>query len=122
MIPTAFDAVYASIFLRFLRRTYRKLSPGGPGGYTVIAVMDGNAYILGRFHLSSKAVVYARRAKAVLDCPVYTKGPMETGRIIVNLKGKVKSIFDADCTGNECLQKAQVLACNASQTRDTTRP
>lgn len=122
MIPTAFDAFYASLFLRFLRRTYRKLSPGGPGGYTVIAALDGNAYILGRFHLSSKAVVYARRAKAVLGCPVYAKGPMETDRVMMNLSGKVKSIFDADCSGNECLQKVRVLACNASQTRDTTRP
>jgi len=124
MIPTAYDAFYATLFLRFLRRTYRKLSPGGPGEYTVVLGYEGTAYILGRFHSEGKAMKFARKAKAVLNQPVYAKNPRELVILLSNFHGKANSIFDADTMDRNTtvLLRALVLSANESQTASTTQP
>ena len=121
MIPTAFDAFYASLFLRFLRRTYRKLSPGGPGEYAVILAYENSGYIIGRYHSEGKAMNVARKACRLLNMKVFVKNPTDLNRIATKISGRIMSIFDARTEGNPQLHAALVMARNANQTRETTR-
>jgi len=122
MIPTAFDAVYASIFLRFLRRTYRKLSPGSDGGYAVVLGYEGIPYIVGRFHTAPKAKRLARliHAKTGMASSVYN--PTETEMVISNHRDDIRSIFDADMMNNKVLAEVCKVAANESQTIKSTQP
>ena len=120
MIPTAFDAFYASIFLRFLRRTYRKLSPGGHGEYAVILAYENSGYIIGRYHSEGKAMNIARMACRLLNMTVGVKNPTDLNRLASKLSGRLMSIFDARTEGNQKLHAALVMARNNNQTRETT--
>lgn len=120
MIPTAFDAFYASLFLRFLRRTYRKLSPGGPGEYAVIIGYENSGYIIGRYHSEGKAMNVARKACRLLNMKVFVKNPVELKRLATGISGRIMSIFDVRTAGNPVLHAALVMARNANQTRETT--
>ena len=122
MIPTAFDAFYASLFLRFLRRTYRKLSPGSSGGYSVVLGYEGIPYIAGRFHTALKARRLARliNAKTGMASSVYN--PTETEMVISNHRDDIRSIFDADMMNNKVLAEVCKVAANESQTIKSTQP
>ena len=122
MIPTAFDAFYASLFLRFLRRTYRKLAPSGPGEYAVILAHENSGYIIGRYHSEGKAMVVAKKACHALHMKAFVKNPAELNRIASKISGRIMSIFDANTDINPQLHAALVMSRNANQTPETTRP
>ena len=122
MIPTAFDAFYASLFLRFLRRTYRKLAPGSSGGYTVVIGYEGIPYIAGRFHTAPKARRLARLINAETGMSPSVYNPTETDMVISSLRVDIRSIFDADLTNNKVLAAVCKVAANESQTRKSTSP
>lgn len=122
MIPTAFDAFYASIFLRFLRRTYRKLSSGSSGGYAVVLGYEGIPYIVGRFHTAPNARRLSRLIHDETGMASSVYNPAQAEMLISSHRCDIRSIFDADLANTRILAAVCKVAANESQTIKSTQP